>query len=116
MDRNKDYYAILGVLPTAEKAAIKAAYRALAQLYHPDIYEWSEEEATSRMQELNEAYSVLSKPAKREEYDKMRGTSTQGADSVFDDEDVQPSPENDPLEEKWKTAEQYYPSTKTAQY
>ena len=37
MDPNKDYYAILGVHPTAEKAVIDAAYKALAKRYHPDL-------------------------------------------------------------------------------
>jgi len=109
MNFNKDYYAILGVLPTAEKAVIKAAYRALAQIYHPDRYEGSKEDAEFRMRELNEAYSVLSKPEKRAKYDEARGTTTQNADSVFDDEDVKPSPENDPQEQKWAMIEEYYP-------
>ena len=38
MNINKDYYAILGVLPNAENVVIKAAYRALSKLYHPDVY------------------------------------------------------------------------------
>ncbi len=33
---NKDYYGILGVTATAELAVIKAAYKALAAIYHPD--------------------------------------------------------------------------------
>jgi len=112
MNFNKDYYAILGVLPTAEKAVIKAAYRALAQIYHPDRYEGSKEDAEFRMRELNEAYSVLSRPEKRAKYDEARGTTTQNADSVFDD-DFEPAPENDPLEQKWATAEGYYPDLRT---
>ena len=39
---DKDYYAILGVHPSAEEAVISAAYRALAKLYHPDLYKASE--------------------------------------------------------------------------
>ena len=38
MNKNKDYYAILGVHPTAEIAVIEAAYKALAKKYHMDIY------------------------------------------------------------------------------
>lgn len=34
----KDYYATLGVTPQAEDVVIKAAYRALAQRYHPDRF------------------------------------------------------------------------------
>jgi hypothetical protein len=36
MDMNKDYYAILGLTPSADAVVIRAAYRALAQRYHPD--------------------------------------------------------------------------------
>lgn len=36
MDTNKDYYAILGVLPEAEPEIIRAVYLALAKKYHPD--------------------------------------------------------------------------------
>ena len=35
-DTNKDYYGVLGVTTTAELAVIKAAYKALAAIYHPD--------------------------------------------------------------------------------
>mgnify|MGYP000169682062 CR=1 FL=1 len=44
----KDYYAILGVTPQAEDVVIKAAYRALAQRYHPDRFVGSPEEALTR--------------------------------------------------------------------
>ena len=33
----KDYYAVLGVEPTADDKAIKTAYRKLAREYHPDV-------------------------------------------------------------------------------
>ena len=65
MDSNKDYYAILGVHPTAEKAVIDAAYKALAKRYHPDMNQDNPGEAKRRMQEINEAYEVLSDNQKR---------------------------------------------------
>lgn len=68
----KDYYALLGVLPEAEDVVIKAAYRALAQRYHPDRFDRSAEEATLRMIEINEAYQVLSDPDLRLAYDEAR--------------------------------------------
>ena len=33
----KDYYGILGVSEQAAEKDIKAAYRKLAKLYHPDV-------------------------------------------------------------------------------
>ena len=56
MDPNKDYYAILGVHPTAEIAVIEAAYKALAKRYHPDMNQDNPDEAKRRMQDINEAF------------------------------------------------------------
>lgn len=66
-DPNKDYYGILGVTPTAELAVIKAAYKALAAIYHPDKN--SSEDAAVKMREYNEAWGVLSNPDNRKAYD-----------------------------------------------
>lgn len=49
-----DAYAALFLLPTAPKAVVKAAYRALAQLNHPDLGG-----DTSAMQRINAAYKQL---------------------------------------------------------
>ncbi len=65
----KDYYKILEVGETADAAAIKASYRKLARKYHPDVSGKSGEE---RFKDINEAYEVLSNPAKRAEYDQLR--------------------------------------------
>ncbi len=62
----KDYYLILQVQPSAEPEVIQAAYRTLARKYHPDV----EDNNPVQMQELNEAYEVLSSPDKRAAYDR----------------------------------------------
>lgn len=72
---SKDYYRILGVLDDAEDIVIRAAYKALAQRYHPDKWTGSKEEANRRMSEINEAYDVLSDPDKRKKYDATRKKS-----------------------------------------
>ena len=66
----KDYYKILGVEPTADDKAIKAAFRKLARKYHPDVSK--EKDAEARFKEANEAYEALSSPEKRAEYDELR--------------------------------------------
>ncbi|TVP84836.1 MAG: J domain-containing protein [Thioalkalivibrio sp.] len=65
----KDYYKTLDVPRDATVDAIKKAYRKLARKYHPDVS--SEPDAEARMQELNEAYAVLSDPEKRAAYDQI---------------------------------------------
>jgi curved DNA-binding protein CbpA len=67
----KDYYAILGVPPTASEAEIRDAYRRLVRHYHPDLNP-EREDAEARIKELNEAYEVLSDPVRRARYDRTR--------------------------------------------
>ena len=51
-----------GVHPSAEDVVIRAAYKALAQRYHPDRFAGSKDEAHRRMSELSIAYEVLADP------------------------------------------------------
>jgi uncharacterized membrane protein YsdA (DUF1294 family) len=67
--RLKDYYAILGVPRNATPEEIKEAYWRLAKEYHPDKN--PSPEAEERFKLINEAYQVLSDPAKRAEYDAL---------------------------------------------
>ncbi len=53
-------FEILGVSPDAEAVVIRAAYRALARMYHPDARPGiSVDESTARMSELNWAWDEL---------------------------------------------------------
>ncbi|MGF7232973.1 J domain-containing protein [Arachidicoccus sp.] len=71
----KNYYYILGVAPTASNYEIKAAYRKLAQLYHPDKNA-NDKLAENVFKEINEAYAVLSDKEKRQIYHRQHfGTS-----------------------------------------
>ncbi len=72
----RDYYEILGVARTADKAEIKAAFRKLAREYHPDVSKHDDAEA--RFKEINEAYEVLSDDDKRARYDRFGAAGVQG--------------------------------------
>ena len=72
MSPDRDYYRILGVLDDAEDVVVKAAYRAMAQRYHPDKWVGDPAEANRRMAEINDAFAVLSDPANRAAYDAQR--------------------------------------------
>ncbi|MCC4614811.1 DnaJ domain-containing protein [Xanthomonas campestris pv. asclepiadis] len=66
----KDYYATLGVEPSAGDAEIKTAYRRLARKYHPDVSK--EAGAEDKFKAINEAYEALRDPAKRKAYDQLK--------------------------------------------
>jgi molecular chaperone DnaJ len=74
----KDYYAALGVSKDADAAAIKKAYRKLAQELHPDKNPGNAE-AETRFKEVSEAYDVLSDTKRRAEYDDARRLFGAGA-------------------------------------
>lgn len=65
-----DYYRVLQVIPEAEAEVIGAAYRRLAQKYHPDHV--LSLDADERMRAINEAFAVLSDPRRRRAYDATR--------------------------------------------
>lgn len=104
-----DYYQVLGVIPSAETVVIKAAYRALASVYHPDKN--PDPAAHEKTKVINEAYSVLSDPIKRSAYDKSRGSEEHVASSATFDR-TRPFT-TDPLEKTWAIAFSFYPNIQT---
>jgi molecular chaperone DnaJ len=67
----KDFYKVLGVSKDASSSEIKKAYRKLARDNHPDSNP-GDKAAEDRFKEISEAYSVLSDPERRKEYDEQR--------------------------------------------
>ncbi|EGW32876.1 uncharacterized protein SPAPADRAFT_150215 [Spathaspora passalidarum NRRL Y-27907] len=68
-----DYYKVLGVSRDADDREIKKAYRQLTLKYHPDKYKGDDltpEEIENKMQDINQAYEVLSTKELRERYDR----------------------------------------------
>ena len=65
---DKDFYKILGVSKDVSDADLKKTYRKLARKYHPDSNQ-GDEKAEAKFKEISEAYSVLSDPEQRKEYD-----------------------------------------------
>lgn len=66
----EDYYAILGVPPTASEEQIKQAYRRLIKVWHPDVC--TKPNAHEQSVKIIEAHKILSDPQSRGEYDRLR--------------------------------------------
>lgn len=74
----RDYYELLGVPRNVSEADLKKAFRQLALKYHPDRNP-EDKEAEEKFKEINEAYSVLSDPEKRSNYDRFGTAEGVGA-------------------------------------
>lgn len=70
MAEKRDYYEILGTKKGASEAEIKSAFRKKAMQYHPDKNS-GDKDAEEKFKEINEAYSILSDPEKKEKYDRF---------------------------------------------
>ena len=66
----KDYYLILQIHPEADYAMVDAAYWHLARRYNQAAL--ADPSARARLDALNEAYSVLGSPVRRDEYNRVR--------------------------------------------
>ena len=73
----KNYYVVLGVSRGESPAGIRAAYHELARRMHPDT---TGPANTTRFQQINEAYGVLSDPARRRAHDLEFGEPGRGTE------------------------------------
>jgi hypothetical protein len=110
----KDYYRALGVLRSAEEIVIKAAYKALAQKYHPDrVPDQEKKSATQKMMEINEAKDVLLDQVKRNQYNKTydeQKIDRQSYGSEFNEQEQ--FSESSLKDDEWNTAVTYFSDLK----
>lgn len=98
-----DYYMILQVHQDAEPEIIKSAYKRLAQMNHPDIN--TDKRATERMQMINQAYAIVSDPAKRKSYHRQWLAYNQHPQAA-----AKPTPVVDPHAAAQKALDAYFRS------
>lgn len=73
--REENYYELFGVSEEASEQEIKQAYRDLVKRFHPDTFRGDTAYAEEQTRIINEAYSILSNPEAREEYDREIGAA-----------------------------------------
>jgi curved DNA-binding protein CbpA len=109
MNKNKDYYLILGVYPGATLDVIITSYHILQRYYNSKQNPNNPNENNQQIAELNEAYSILSNIDKRKEYDLLRGKHSHLAENYFNS-DLNLNPPNiAPLDKAWLIAINQYP-------
>src|SRR6476661_5706722 len=82
-----DPYKVLQVDPEAEDEVIQAAYRRLAQKYHPDVVG---PDGAARMASINAAWELLRDPSRRAAHDRERRAAA--ATATAPGPSVEPSP------------------------
>src|SRR2546426_5647424 len=66
----RDFYDVLGISRSATADEIKRAHRKLVRQHHPDVNK-NNKASEEKFKEAQEAYDVLSEPAKRANYDQF---------------------------------------------
>jgi molecular chaperone DnaJ len=79
MSKKRDYYEVMGLPKNCTEKELKKVYRKKAMELHPDRYQGPKEDAEEKFKELNEAYSILSDPQKRQVYDRFGHAGLEGA-------------------------------------
>jgi len=105
-----DPYKILGIPLKADWELVKATYKSLIKIYHPDVFKGEKAFAENRISDLNNAYEFLSDPETKEAYDASidEGTYQQDEYQPNENEDEQKAAIN-ALKEEWNFACEYYP-------
>ena len=98
MGKSASHYELLGVAPHASHDEIRRAYRALAQVHHPDANPAGPDEDAA-MVAINAAWEVLGDPDRRRAYDQAIGTTPAPVFryAAADGEDGEDGEEDDPL-------------------
>ncbi len=76
-----NYFHILGLNTDATATEIRSAYRSLAKQFHPDVN--SSENAKSQFIKIQEAYEVLSDPAKKANHKQLLHHNTASRTSNY---------------------------------
>lgn len=106
----KDWYSILGVLPSIEHEALRPIYLALVKKYHPDVFRGDSSFAEAKTKDINEAYRILSDRQLRLEFDEELARRGSHKEDFTEDEAFSEDPiDLNELQEAWLVAINHYP-------
>ena len=106
-----NYYKILEVDQNASQEIIDKAYRILVKKYHPDLQNTTNKSISEeKIKQINEAYSILSDPQKRQEYNLTLGNSSISEENynIVMNENMRLKEELNNLKEKMSIYTNYY--------
>lgn len=111
----KNPYDVLGIPHGCSIELIKATYKSLIKVFHPDVFRGDRDFAVTRMAEINAAYEYLSDEPRKAKYDEFLSRSNDNGHR----ENYDPDKENnefshasDILQDKWLFACEYHPELK----
>jgi len=104
-----NHYDTLGVIEDADIKVIKAAYKTLVSIYHPDRN--PDPACADKIYAINEAYEILSDKQKRQQYDLEQTPHKHDASPAHFS--TQEPFSTDPIEQDWFVAEGFFPLLKT---
>jgi len=105
---NIDPYALLGAPSGASIEVCKATYKALAKIFHPDVFVGDKAFAEKRMAELNAAYKFLNNPSQKKIFDDAGG-SPEGQHYKPQSSSDEFSEAEKVLQKSWDFACEYHP-------
>ncbi len=76
----QDHYSLFGIEPNADSETIQATYARLSEKYHPDNPTTGD---AHKFECVNQAYEVLSDPALRAAFDKVKGVDLEAGNPKF---------------------------------
>ena len=109
-------YDILQLPHASDIELVKATYRSLVKIYHPDVFKGDKDFAKERLSQLNAAYEFLSDEKQKREFDK----SPQSQENSEEQSEFDPDQNSDEfdegfkiLKENWDYASNFHPELKT---
>ena len=108
-------YDVLGLPWASDVELVKATYKSLVKIYHPDIFKGDKVFAKERLSQLNSAYEFLSDTQQKREFDKNDQSKNQDEGQQDFDPDRNSNEFDEGinvLKENWDFACGYYPELK----